>query len=193
VLADGLHVLVRPVLPTDRAELRAGYRKLSTKSRHTRFFAPPADLSEDDLDYLTKLDQRDHCALAAFAMDEPGQPGVAVARYVREADDPSSAEVAVTVIDAYQGRGIGTLLMRLIANLAASNGVRSLVYFVMWENEAMLDLLREAGARVTADEPGVARVEIDLPEPAGELPEHTVREVLHTLAQRVRHVFELTR
>src|SRR5689334_21748956 len=66
VLADGLHLLVRPVRPSDRDELQAGYRKLSTRSRHTRFFSPPVDLSDDDLDYLTDLDYRDHCALAAF-------------------------------------------------------------------------------------------------------------------------------
>lgn len=183
VLADGLRLLVRPVVPSDRTELQAGYRKLSTKSRHTRFFSPPADLSDDDLDYLTKLDYRDHCALAAFAADEPGQPGVAVARYVREADRSSSAEVAVTVLDAYQGRGVGTLLTRLIGDIAARNHVRTLVYFVMWENEAMIDVLREAGARVTADEPGVARVEIDLSQPAGQLPERALQEVVRSLAQ----------
>lgn len=192
VLADGLRVLVRPVVPSDRTELRAGYRKLSTRSRHTRFFSPPADLSDEDLDYLTKLDHHDHCALAAFVLDEPGRPGVGVARYVREADDPSCAEVAVTVLDAYQGRGIGTLLMRLIADQAASNDVRTLVYFVLWDNDVMIELLRQPGARVTAAEPGVARVEIPLPGPVGGWPEHTLHEIVRTFAQRVRDVFEPT-
>jgi len=161
---------------------------LSTRSRHTRFFSPPVDLSDDDLDYLTNLDYRDHCALAAFVLDEPAQPGVAVARYVRDSDQPANAEVAVTVLDAYQGRGIGTLLMRLIADIAAHNGVRTFVHFVMWDNDAMIDLLRQEGARVEPDEPGVARVEIDLPEPGGELPEHTLHELVRTAAQHVREV-----
>ena len=96
------------------------------------------------------------------------------------------------MLDAYQGRGIGTLLMRLIASVAASNDVRTLVYFVMWENDAMIDLLRQAGARVAADEPGVARVEIDIPGPDGVLPEHTLHEVIRTHAQRIRDVIEST-
>ena len=115
VVGDGLRVLVRPLVAADRAELAAGYRKLSSRSRHTRFFAPPEELDEDDLDYLTLLDYDDHYALAAFALDAPGRPGIGVARYVRERDCPSHAEVAVTVLDGYQRRGLGTLLMRLLA------------------------------------------------------------------------------
>ena len=128
-----------------------------------RFFAPPAVLRDADLDYLTQLDYRDHYALGTFLLDEPGQPGVAVARYVREADDPSSAEVAVTVLDDYQRRGIGTLLMRLLASVAGTNGVRTFVYFVQWRNDDVIELLRQNGARSKADEPGVTRMELRHP------------------------------
>lgn len=190
VLADGTRLLVRPVVPGDRVELSAGYHKLSQHSRHTRFFAPPNELSEADLDYLTQLDYRDHCALAAFVLDEPGQPGVAVARYVREADDSACAEVAVTVLDKYQRRGIGTLLTRLIADAAAANDVRTLVYFVQWKNDEMIELLRQNGARIKADEPGVARVELDIPEAGREVPDRTLHEIVRTLAQLVRDAFE---
>jgi GNAT superfamily N-acetyltransferase len=172
-LADGSRVLVRPIVPSDRAQLEAGYRTLSPRSRHTRFFAPPSELSDADLDYLTQLDYRNHCALGAFMLDEPGTPGVAVARYVRDPDDPSSAEVAVTVLDDYQRRGIGTLLTWLLASEAAARGVRTFMHFVQWENDDMIELLREKGARITADEPGVARIEFDLPDIAHDAFERT--------------------
>jgi GNAT superfamily N-acetyltransferase len=76
-----------------------------------RFFNAPDHLSTRLLDYLLAVDGIDRCALAAFAIDDDGEPGVAIARYVRNRDDPSSAEAAVTVLDAYQSRGIGTALM----------------------------------------------------------------------------------
>jgi GNAT superfamily N-acetyltransferase len=163
VLADGGRVLVRPVVPSDRDELAAGYRRLSSRSRHTRFFSPPDDLDDDDLDYLTILDYRDHFAVAAFLLDEPGQPGVAVARYVRDPDDPSRAEVAITVLDDHQRRGIGTLLMQRLAAVAATNDIDTFVQFVLWDNDDMVGLLRAQGATVEPDEPGVARLELALP------------------------------
>jgi GNAT superfamily N-acetyltransferase len=190
VVGDGLRVLVRPLVAADRAELAAGYRKLSSRSRHTRFFAPPDELDEDDLDYLTLLDYDDHYALAAFALDAPGRPGIGVARYVRERDRPSHAEVAVTVLDGYQRRGLGTLLMRLLASIAVTHGVSTFVYYAQWENEEMIEELRAEGARVSPDEAGVARIELDLPGGGDELGERTVHQITRTLARRLRDVFE---
>ena len=186
VLADGGRVLVRPVVPEDREAVAAGYQQLSSRSRRTRFFSPPDVLGDDDLDYLTVLDYHDHYAIGAFMLDEPGAPGVAIGRYIRDRDEPGRAEVAVTVLDQYQHRGIGTLLTRLLADVASRNDVRTFVYYVLWENEDMIELLREEGARVSPDEPGVAFIELDLPEPGAELPEHTIRQVLRSLADRVR-------
>lgn len=62
-------------------------------------------LTEAELDYLTNIDYQDHFAWTAFALDDPGQPGIGVARFIRLVERPEAAEAAVTVIDAYQGRG----------------------------------------------------------------------------------------
>jgi len=188
VLADGGRVLVRRIGPEDREAIAAGYRQLSAQSRHTRFFSPPDELDDKDLDYLTVLDYHDHYAIGAFMVDERGAPGVAVARYRRDRDDPTHAKVAVTVVDRYQRRGIGTLLTRLLADVASRNDVRTFVYYALWENDDMIEMLREEGARVTPDEPGVALIELDLPESGDELPERTVRQVLRSVADRVRAV-----
>jgi len=162
-LADGGRVLVRPVVPSDRDELAAGYRRLSSRSRHTRFFLPPDELDDDDLDYLTVLDYRNHYAVCAFLLDEPGRPGVAVARYVRDAAEPSQAEVAITVLDDHQRRGIGTLLMHRLAEVAVTHDIETFVQYVRWDNDDMIGLLQAQGATVDPDEPGVARLELMLP------------------------------
>src|SRR5262245_35201269 len=89
VLRDGQAVLIRPLLYGDRFELAAGFTALSPRSRRHRFFTAPEQLDDDELEYLTNLDYRDHFALAAVLEDGPVATGVAVARYVREDDDPT--------------------------------------------------------------------------------------------------------
>ena len=161
VLPDGLAVTIRPLLPSDREELAAGFETLSKESRRRRFFTPDLVLDDRDLDYLTELDQKDHVALAALVHD--GAPrGVAVGRYVRLPDDPCTAEVAVTVLDEFQGRGIGTMLLQALADVAVGSGIQRFVTYVLWESDTLLDVLVAAGGRVVPAEPGVARVELDL-------------------------------
>lgn len=188
-LADGGRVLVRPLLYSDRSDLIEGYGRLTPHSRHLRFFSPPETLSEGDVEYLTNLDYRNHFALAAFAIDQPGAPGIAVARYIRE-PETTTAEVAVTVLDAYQHRGLGSLLMQRLAEVAASNGVRSFVNFVMWDNEELIELLREEGATVTPDEPGIARVELALPWDGRSVPDWSLHRILHAFADHIRQILE---
>jgi protein lysine acetyltransferase len=187
-LADGTRVLVRPLLPGDRAELAAGYEQLSAASRRRRFFATPDHLSEHVLDYLTNLDYRTHFAWAAFAIDEPDSPGIAVARYICDQRDATAAEIAVTVLDSYQNRGLGTLLTQLLADVAVRNGVRSFVSYVLWENADAVARLRAEGARISPAEPGMARIEIDLPPPPDTVPDATVRPILSAVADGVRQL-----
>ena len=162
-LADGARILIRPLLYGDRHELAEGYQQLSGKSRRLRFFSAPKGLSDEDVEYLTNIDYHDHFAWAAFAIDAPGSPGVGVARYIRDPIRPTQAESAVTVLDAYQHRGLGTLLLLLLADQAQRNGITTFVSYILWDNQDVLDALTAAGARIEPDEPGVARVEVDIP------------------------------
>ncbi len=191
ILGDGTRVLVRPLLYGDRFELATAFLQLSDRSRRLRFFAPPLELDVDDLDYLTNLDYEDHFALGVFALDEVGQPGVAVGRFIRDPQQRDEAEVAITVVDRFQRRGLGTLLSRRLAHFAIERGVRTFVSYVLWENDDMLDLLRGEGARVLPDEPGVAKLELDLPEQASQLPEPFLHRVLRALAEPVLEVLGL--
>lgn len=185
-LEDGTAVLVRPLLYSDRLELAAAFQELSPAARRMRFLHPPDHLDERDLEYLTNLDYFDHFALAAFAEDEPGRPGIAVARYIRDPEDAGTAEVAVTVLDAYQRRGLGTLLLIALADLAVERGVRTFVSYVRWDNVNAVVGLTDFGARIRPDEPGVARVEIDLPTTISDLDDRFARRILTAFAHQVR-------
>jgi ribosomal protein S18 acetylase RimI-like enzyme len=193
VLSDGEPVLVRPLLYGDRFELAAGFTELSPRSRRHRFFNAPEELDDDELEYLTNLDYRDHFACAAVLEDRRVPKGVGVARYVREHDNPTVAEVAVTVMDDYQHRGIGTLLTRTLGEAAAENGIRRFVNYVQWENAAAIELLTDEESRITPAEPGVARVEVALPAAVAEVPDSYLHRVIRAYAARVRelgHLFE---
>ena len=184
-LDDGGHVRIRPLHPSDRTEIAQRYAELSPAARRLRFFNAPDRLSDRLLDYLMDVDQHDRAAMVAAAVDEDGSPGVGIARYVRDRDDPTAAEAAVTVLDAHQGRGIGTALVRSLADVARHNGIDTFTASVMWENRALLDGLRQLGAGITPGEPGVASVRIAIPGPEAEHPETELYRALRTFASRV--------
>lgn len=177
-LADGTRVLVRPLVPDDRDELVTRYGELSARSRRLRFVSAPAHLSEQALDHLLDVDYVDRHALVATLVDEPGTPSVGVARYFRSRTDPTTADAAVTVIDAQQGRGIGTLLLTSLVAAAMDNGIEAFTADVLWDNSEWLDALRAVGAHVVAGEPGLATVRVDLPPDPGALRGSPLHEVM---------------
>lgn len=168
-LRDGVRIRIRPVVPDDKAALAQGFERLSPESRYRRFMGAVDRLTPRMLAYLTEIDYVGHFALIAFAPAEPGAPGLGVARYVRLAEDPATAEAAVAVVDEYQGRGIGTLLLDLLGAVALEHGVRRFRYYVLAENRPMVDMLRHLGAHPKVDSPGVLRGDVELPERLEEL------------------------
>jgi RimJ/RimL family protein N-acetyltransferase len=146
-LNDGRRVLVRPLVPADRARLLAGLSQLSPRSRFLRFHAHVGGMSESRLRYFSDVDFRRHVAWGALALDEPDAPGVGVARFVRDRCQQGSAEFAVTIVDQWQGVGLGSLLLRTLMASAAQRGIERLVAPVLRENEAGLRLIERFGGR----------------------------------------------
>jgi GNAT superfamily N-acetyltransferase len=161
-LGDGTRVKIRPVTPDDKERFLDGFKRLSPESRYRRFMAPIDELTPDLLARFTEIDYVDHFAYVALLADEPGEPGIGVARYARLVEDAEVAEAAVTVVDEYQGRGLGTLLLQALGAVALANGVRSFRGYALAENRPMLEVLEQMGARVEFDSPGVYRLEVDL-------------------------------
>ncbi len=116
--------MIRPIRPNDKGMLSDGLRRLSPQSAQRRFLTPKRSFSRAELRYLTEVDGRDHVALVAEYPADPTRRLIAVARFVRLQDDPEAAEVAVTVADEWQGRGLGSLLGRHLAHSARNRGIR---------------------------------------------------------------------
>src|SRR5829696_3260299 len=139
-VADGGVVHVRPIRPDDRDRLAVFHSRLSERTVYLRYFAPHPELSDRDLDRLTRVDHRDRVALVALLGDDL----IAVGRYDR-IPRTADAEVAFVVDDAQQGRGIGSLLLEHLAAAARERGIQRFVAEVLAENSRMVRVFRDAG------------------------------------------------
>ncbi len=162
-LRDGSRVWVRPIRADDRDRIVQGLSWMSDRSRYLRFHTSMTRLTSSQLDYLVDVDHHDHEALVAIDPDAQGQPGVAVARYIRLRDEPGVAEAAITVVDAYQGLGIGTALIGLLERLAHERGIATFRNYVLAENETMLEIFRQLDGELAREAPGLYRVDVPVP------------------------------
>jgi RimJ/RimL family protein N-acetyltransferase len=159
-LRDGTRILIRPLQLEDRADLVRGFEKLSIGSRRFRFLTPIHKLSDYHLKALIEVDNQNHVAIGVKDIGRRGNPGIAVARFVR-LEEPRTAEFAITVIDEYQKRGLGTLLLEILVATAQDRGIGVLRGFVLDDNLAMLRLLKRYEASIKRDSGKV--LQADLP------------------------------
>jgi GNAT superfamily N-acetyltransferase len=159
-LRDGTPVLLRPVSPADAPRLQAGLAVLSPDSRYFRFFGPVARLSDAQLEYFTHVDQRHHLAWLALDPATPEQRGLGIGRWVRQPEEPDVAELALTVIDAVQGRGLGTLLLAVLYRLAREQGVHRLRGVTLPENHRVTAWFQRLGAGAPHYHGGLAEFEL---------------------------------
>jgi CRP-like cAMP-binding protein len=183
-LRDGARLRIRPILPTDRGKLADTQPGFSRESHYKRFFSAPP-LSDKVVQYLVDVDYFDHFAWVALPAQDDDGPGVASARYIRERTAPDTAEVAFSVVDDYQGRGLGTLLVGALAVAAAQNGVRRFRARVLAENEPMRAILRRAGAQLDFAEPGVLETVVDVPAFGDGLPDLATANALRATARDI--------
>ena len=161
-LRDGSPVAIRPIEPDDRAALNAGFERLSPESRYRRFFGPMPKLRERDLDYLTNVDHANHEAVVAVD-PATGELG-GVARYVRTG--PDVAEPAIVVVDDWQGRGIGGVLLDELVERARRNGIARFEAPVLATNTEAIRLFQQLGD--TTVEHAGREVELTIALPGGD-------------------------
>ena len=160
VLRDGSKVLIRQIQSADAPLLADGFTRLSDQSRQMRFLTRKKELSPAELRYFTEIDHHDHEALGA--LDHDDGRGVGIARYVRDAEDPQAAEIAVTIVDDWQGRGLGTELLAQLSDRARSEGIHRFTALVADDNAAVAGLARNTSAELVRYGPGTAEYEITL-------------------------------
>ena len=138
-LADGAEIVIRPIEPEDRDELAIGFGGLGSLSRFRRFRQRIDRLTYEQLVALTRIDHQSHEALVAI--DAATAEGVGVARYVRVPDDPARAEVACTVVDPWQHRGVGSALVERLAERARAAGIERCTALVVLGDQPARRLL----------------------------------------------------
>jgi acetyl coenzyme A synthetase (ADP forming)-like protein len=156
-LRDGSTVHVRPIRPDDELRLLDLLTSLSPDARTLRFFSAGVDLAEQARhDSHVDYDQ----ALGLVATTGPDGRVVGHASYSRT--DPERAEIAFTIADEYQGRGLGTLLLGQLAETAAANGISQFRAVVLPSNFRMLSVFRDSGFPVVTHT-GPDEIHLELP------------------------------
>jgi RimJ/RimL family protein N-acetyltransferase len=169
-LDDGTAVLTRPVRREDAQRLRAGFERLSHLARRRRFLIDTADLSDEQLMKLVDVDQHDHAAWGCLDLARPEEPGIGVARYQRINGDPRSADVSITVLDEYQGRGAGLLLHACLHLTAHRAGIKRFYYDVLSDHERYIRQLKALGARFEGRASNIDRLSMPVYHRAWDVP-----------------------
>ncbi|ORV83084.1 acetyltransferase [Mycobacterium interjectum] len=155
---DGTHLMLRPVLPGDDERTVRGHIQFSSETLYRRFMTarvPTPAL----LHYLSEVDYVDHFVWVVTDGDDP----VADGRFVRDERDPTVAEIAFTVADAYQGRGIGSFLISALSIAARVDGVERFSARMLSDNLPMRTIMDRYGAVWQREDVGVITTVIDVP------------------------------
>jgi GNAT superfamily N-acetyltransferase len=176
-VSDGTCLRLRIGTPEDVAELLAGFERFSDESRYKRFFTAKPHLTEPMLEHLVAVDRERHVAIGAFdpacpspAGGEDGA-GIGVVRVIRETGDAKQAEFSISVVDDYQHRGVGRVLMEAAAVVADRLGIVSLHGTVLAENLPMRRLALSLGATQNeVEDAAVLEYEVDVAETLAALP-----------------------
>ena len=128
-------ILLRRITPEDKDALVAGLGHLSERSVYQRFLAPKPRLTSSELRYLTEVDFVDHYALVAVLARSP-EVVVGVGRWVRSAESPTDAEIAIVIADDLQGRGVGTQLGQALTEAARARGIERFTASMLPSNQA---------------------------------------------------------
>lgn len=143
VLRDGSVAHLRPIKPSDNDAVHRFHAGQSDESIYMRFFAPLRQLSDRDVTRFTNVDYVDRVALVTTVRGEI----VGIGRYDRVT--PTSAEVAFNISDAYQGRGVGSVMLEHLAVIAHEGGIEEFVAEVLPQNRKMLSVFADAGYAVS--------------------------------------------
>jgi RimJ/RimL family protein N-acetyltransferase len=147
LLRDGSQIDIRALRPEDEADMLAAVEKTSAQSLQRRFFVMKRHFSKKELAFFMEVDFKDHVAIVALAEEAGRKVIVGGGRYI--VFEPGRAEMAFVVIDSWQGRGVGSILMRHLFKFASDAGLHELTAEVLPENTAMIRVFGKFGFKPT--------------------------------------------
>ena len=157
-LRDGSRVSIRPIRPEDKAAQAAFFESLSAQSRHLLFLAGVAQLRDTELERLCAPDETREMAYVAVASTPEGEQHVGVCRYAATQAPCEEAEISVAVADAWQHKGLATLLLKRLIEHARAKGVKRLYSVDSATNHRMRSLARHLGFEERPDPGDVHQV-----------------------------------
>lgn len=161
-LKNGETVYLRMLLPSDRGALLDAFYKLSDETKRLRFFQVNEALSDKELDYLLNTDDTNHVAYCAYVLKNNKPKGIGVVRYIRSVKNPEMAEVAITIIDEYHGKGIGKELIKKITQHARKEGITTYVANAFYFNDIILKMISKFPYKITGSDDGILSIKVDI-------------------------------
>lgn len=150
-LPTGQTVWVRPIEVGDAASLQRAFARLSSSSRYQRFFTGGSTLTDKMARVLTDIDHVDHQALVALPTERATEI-VAVARFIRQHEGSTDADLAITVADDWHRRGLASAMLRLLSDRARAAGIHRFTVDMLADNAAIRALVQAAGGKDAASQ-----------------------------------------
>ncbi|WP_091880212.1 GNAT family N-acetyltransferase [Bradyrhizobium sp. Rc2d] len=161
VLKDGTPVQIRALRASDEADMLAAIERTGPSSLQSRFFVMKRYFSEKERAFFMDVDFSNHVALAALVEEQGRLTIIGGGRYI--VTDPGRAEMAFVVVDAWQGRGIGSLLLRHLIDIAQEHGMQELTAEVLSDNAPMRGVFAKSGFKpARSDDPRTVRLTLTL-------------------------------
>jgi len=155
-------VCLRTIRPSDEARIRDGIAQMSDRSRYLRFFSAFRSPPDSVVKRLSAVDGHDHIGWGAILLDGADNPPIAAAHAIRSDTDPAMGELAVAVLDEYQGLGVARMLIAAVLGDCQAEDLCRLEMQVLGENRAAIKLLLALGAQQTASHGSVVAYGLDV-------------------------------
>ncbi|MDF1539212.1 MAG: GNAT family N-acetyltransferase [Candidatus Thorarchaeota archaeon] len=162
-LEDGTPVLIRLLEPTDEGEVMLGFTRLSASSKYYRLMMNPNQFPDNLLKKkMARINDENDLVICAWDLSKDPVLGIGTAMYAEVKDEPKVAEAALTVIDSYQQRGLGTVLLKALAYLAYQKGFRHFRGYLLAANQGIVRLIERFGAKARYSGEAMLQVDVEL-------------------------------
>lgn len=148
-LTDGRRVNLRPIRPSDQSRIRDGIIEMSDQARYLRFFSTFREPPEGIVRRLGAVDGLTHIGWGALLMEEDEHHAMGAAHAIRTQENSSTAELAIAVLDEYQGLGLARMLIAAVLAHCLKAGIQTMDIHILPENKPATTLMLSLGARRT--------------------------------------------